>query len=500
MIRRFAFYGVVFSGGAVLLALEILASRLLAPSFGNSVYVWGSIISVFLAALASGYLLGGRIADRKPTMSGLAQMVALGGVALAALVLGGARLVALLGVWTGGAPAGTLLAAALLFGPVSLLLATISPYAIRLAAGDLARLGGTAGGLYAVSTFGSLAGALGCTFGLIPYLDLQRSLASLLVVTAATALVAALVAPRPALLTSALAVLLALFGVTAQPIAVPGLGGLVYQRSTPYQTLRVWDRGPTRYLESDRAIHGSISLATGEAALGYVRALPLALILDPRARRVLILGMGGGGAATYLQGHRPDLQVDLVDVDAAVPVVARRFMGFRDGPRARVHVADARRFVAGSRERWDVVFADTYIGSAVPFHLTTVEFLRQVRKRLEPKGVFVLNLAAALTHPFPQAMVRTVAEVFPCIALFRAPALGNTLVFATAGDLCDPSPEELRRRIAALDGSGFDPSLSTLAGLRIRGTLDLSEEPVLTDRFAPVEHLIRLDEAVPPSR
>ncbi len=500
VIRRVVFYWVVFAGGAVLLALEILASRLLAPSFGNSVYVWGSIISVFLAALASGYVLGGWIADRTPTMSGLAQMVALAGVALAALELGGARLVAWMGDWTGGAPAGTLLAAAVLFGPVSVLLATISPYAIRLAAGDLARIGGTAGGLYAISTVGSLAGALGCTFGLIPFMDLERALAWLLVVTATTALAAALAARRPGFLAPALAVLLALFGLLIRPLSVPGLGGLVYQRTTPYQTLRVWDRGPIRYLESDRVVHGAVVRADGEVSVAYVRALPVALLLDPRIRRVLVLGMGAGGLATYLQERRPGIEVDLVDVDAVVPEVARRFMGFQAGPRTRVHVADARRFVARSSARWDLVVADTYIGRAVPFHLTTVEFLREVRRKLAPEGVFALNLAAGLNLPFPRAMVRTLAEVFPCLASFRVPASGNVLVLGTAGDLCDPPRDVLARRIEALDGSGFDPPLATLADLRIRREIDLSDAPVLSDRFAPVEHLIELDADAAPQR
>ena len=77
MFPRLRFYWVVAVCGAVLMALEILSSRVLAPHYGNSVYVWGSIISVFLAALSLGYLLGGRLADRQPSMAALGRMVAL---------------------------------------------------------------------------------------------------------------------------------------------------------------------------------------------------------------------------------------------------------------------------------------------------------------------------------------------------------------------------------------------------------------------------------------
>src|ERR1044071_9431568 len=190
MPARLRFYWVVAGCGAVLMALEILASRVLAPHFGNSVYVWGSIISVFLAALARGYLWGGRLADREPSLAALGRLIALAAVFEAVLLLAGPRLAAAFGEWTGHSPGGTLIAASVLFGPASLMLAAVSPYAVRLAARDISGLGNTAGRLYALSTLGSLAGTLGCTFLLIPFLNLPHILELLVGLTAATAIVA----------------------------------------------------------------------------------------------------------------------------------------------------------------------------------------------------------------------------------------------------------------------------------------------------------------------
>jgi MFS family permease len=172
MLWRLRFYWVVGACGGVLMALEILSSRILAPYFGNSVYVWGSIISVFLGALSLGYLWGGRLADRHPSLAALARLLALAAACQEALLLAGSRSAAALAGWTGASPAGTLLAAAALFGPASVLLATVSPYAVRLAARDLGRLGDTAGRLYALSTLGSLGGTLVATFLLIPFFEL----------------------------------------------------------------------------------------------------------------------------------------------------------------------------------------------------------------------------------------------------------------------------------------------------------------------------------------
>lgn len=491
MIRRLCFVWVVFAGGAVLMALEILASRILAPSFGNSVYVWGSIISVVLAALSAGYVIGGRIADRMPTMAGLARMVSLAGAAQAVLLLAGPRWADALGDATGGSPAGTLLAAAVLFAPVSVLLATVSPYAIRLAAGDVTRIGGTAGGLYAVSTAGSLVGTLGCTFLLIPFLELGQALAFLVGATAVTALVAVAASERRELPAAALGVLLLVLAGLGAPGSRGG-GGLVHERMTPYQTLVVRDEGEVRYLESDRTRHGGVRRKDGAVALPYLRAVPAALLFQPEIERVLILGMGGGNLAAYLRREIPGLEVDLVDIDPAVPEVAREYMGFREDAGIRVHVADARRFVEEAEGRWDLIFSDTYIGLAVPFHVTTEEFLREARERLAPGGVFALNLASGLDRPFPRAMVRTMGQVFPRIHLLRVRGSNNLLVFGTAGPDA-VSPEELVRRARRLDRRfAFEPSLVELAAGRLAPGAELSDVPVLTDRFAPVDRLIHL--------
>jgi spermidine synthase len=483
---------VVAAGGGILMALEILASRVLAPHFGSSVYVWGSIISVFLAALSLGYVWGGRLADREPTLAGLGRHVAWAALAQGVLLLAARPATAWLGELTGGSAWGTLVAATVLFGPPSVLLGVISPYAVRLAAGDLARLGGTAGGLYALSTAGSLLGTLGCTFALVPFLTLDRGLALLLALTAVTALAALAGSlrrePLPALAVAAVVALAVRAWVAP---AGPG-GGLLFEQMTPYQTLRVSDAGGVRLLESDRIHHSAMRLSDGEPALPYPRAAAAALVLQPEIDSMLVLGMGAGHAGTHLQDRRPGLALDFVDIDPAVPAIAARWFGFRETPARRVHVVDGRRFLDGADRRWDYIYCDTYIGLSVPFHLTTREFLALVRERLEPGGVFGLNLAGSLRRPFPRAIYRTVLEVFPHAWAFAVPASGNFLVLATA-DGPKPTAEELERRAADLDREyGFELPLSDLVARRLRSGVDFSGTPVLTDRFAPVDRLLHL--------
>jgi spermidine synthase len=472
------------------MALEILSSRVLAPHFGNSVYVWGSIISVFLAALSLGYLWGGRLADRDPSMAALGRLIVLAAVCQAVLLLAGSRLTPWLGEITGGTPVGTLLAAAVLFGPASVLLATVSPYAVRLAVRDLGALGNTAGRLYALSTLGSLAGTLGCTFVLIPYLELRQIVGFLTAGTAVTAGVALLGARRSAPAVS-LAALVLLVAIPAALLPERLKGDLIYERVTPYQTLKVRERDGVRTLESDRIRQSAVRMSDGESMLLYTRYTPAAWLLSPEIRRVLVIGLGGGTVGRHLQQRIPGLTVDNVEIDPAVPEVARRFLYFRAGPANRVTVADGRNFLHASAESWDYIYSDAYIGLSVPFHLTTVEFLDEVKAHLKPGGVFGLNLSVGLSDPFSQAMYRTVRERFRAVYLLSVWGAPNSIVLAT--DAPELTTADLVARGRELDRRWhFDLPLATAATHRQAVSFEERSVPILSDEFAPVDRLIQL--------
>ncbi len=492
MFSRSRFYWVVAVCGGVLMALEILSSRVLAPFYGNSVYVWGSIISVFLAALSLGYLWGGRLADRQPSMAALGRMVALAAACEALLLLFGSQLAAALAAFTGGNPAGTLLATSVLFGPASVLLATVSPWAVRIAAHDLDRLGHTAGRLFALSTLGSLAGTLACTFLLIPFLPLQQILGLLTALTALTACVAFAGAFRSELPATVLAVLLLIGALPAATLVHHSATDLIYERVTPYQTLQVFESDGVRTLRSDRVPQAALRLADHQTAMPYNLAAPAVLLIQPNIRRALMIGLGGGTLGRYLQAHDPEIDIQYIDIDPAVLDVAKRFFFFQPGPRMRVTVADGRQFLHESTEKWDLIYGDAYIGQSVPFHLATVQFLDEVKNHLNPGGAFALNLAAGLGDPFSQAMYRTVRDRFDVVYLFRVRHAFNALVVATPSRETLSSADLLQRGRDLDRTLHFDPPLSTLATWRGEVALDTASIPILTDGYAPTDRLIRL--------
>ncbi len=489
------FYGVVVVPGAILMALEIVSSRLLAPHFGSSVYVWGSIIGVFLAAMSAGYFWGGRLADRRPSLAMLGRLVLAAALGQVVVLLIGNRVVAVLGEASGGSPGGTLAATAVLFGPVTFFLAAVSPYAVKLATRDLDLLGGTAGHLYALSTAGSLAGTLGATFLLIPRLDLDSILRLLLAATAVNSLAALWTAKRQERLPVALAVsVLALALIPADLMREPGVE-LLADRMTPYQTLRVSETDGVRFLHSDGTIHAAVVRETRDPWLVYPRYAAAALLVDPGLENFLVLGMGGGSVGSYLQRHVSGLTVDYVDIDPAIPELARQWMLFEDNPESAVHVDDARRFLAQHPDRrWDYIYVDTYIGHAIPFHLSTVEFFGEAKTHLTAGGILGLNLISTPENPFAQGILRSLKVSFARVYIFGIPG-GNYLFLAT--DRPDVlGREQLLAAARELDPEhSFDPPLANMAQRFREVDFDLSKAVLLTDKFAPVNHLVRMNEA-----
>jgi len=158
----------VFGCGWVLMGLEIVGGRMLSPDFGSGVWVWGSVISVFLAALSIGYFVGGLLSQRFPY-----------GFCLALIIIMAAISIVPVAIWNREASGwfaeldlherwGSLFATIALFFVPIMLLGIVSPYAVRLVTQDVASVGIKAGTLYAISTIGSFFGCLLTSFYFIP--------------------------------------------------------------------------------------------------------------------------------------------------------------------------------------------------------------------------------------------------------------------------------------------------------------------------------------------
>lgn len=494
---------VVFGSGAILMGLEIVGSRIIAPFFGSSVFVWGALISIFLGALSLGYYLGGTMADRWPSATVLAGLLSLAGIAILSLNAIARPVLLAFDAWDLGPRLSPLLASVVLFAVPSVLMGTTSPFAIKLVARDLATVGTSAGVLYALSTAGSIAGTIATAFFLIPSLGVRAILYLLgggLLALAGLLLAAHGRAARPALgVAVLLPVVLAAPPAASGPIRLP-TQRVVYERDSAYHQISVLEDGLNRYLRFNRSFQGGMVLRDPfESPFLYTSYAHLAHVFHPGIRRVLMIGLGSGTIPKRFTRDYPEVTVDSIELDPAVVEVAKRFFEVREDARHRVTVQDGRVFVRRAEARYDLVILDAYFADGIPFHLATREFLEQVRERLSAGGVVVSNIIGALDGPnshLYRALHRTYGAVFP-----------GLYPFPTAFGLAR-NPTETRTIIlvaTARAGLGAAQIVAAAQRLRAEGRVRLPLDryardyydravategvPLLTDNYAPVDIL-----------
>src|SRR5688572_30461351 len=254
----------VFAGGFASIGVELTASRLLAPFFGSSTFIWASLIGLTLAFLSLGYFLGGRLADRRPEPDVLYAVTAVAAVAIGTIPFVARPLLAgsleAFRELDAGAFYGSLVGTLLLLAPPVTLLGFISPFAIRLQLSDVASAGKTAGSLYALSTIGSISGSFIPVLVLIPLIGTAATFIALsltLLVPAVAGLV--LMQARSV----ALAAGLAAFTIPALALAAPAgvrppdRGILLDERESAYNYIQVVDEDGRRslILNEGHAVH-----------------------------------------------------------------------------------------------------------------------------------------------------------------------------------------------------------------------------------------------------
>lgn len=169
-------YVLAFVGGFTIMSLELLGGRVLAPYFGSSIYVWGSIITVFMLSLSVGYLLGGRLSLRNPTLGRFALIFLAAAACLYPLVYFSETIMVWIFERIVDPRYGSLVASSILFIVPTVIMGMISPYSVRMLVRTTDQSGHVAGVLYFVSTLGSSLGTLATSFYLILWFEINTIL------------------------------------------------------------------------------------------------------------------------------------------------------------------------------------------------------------------------------------------------------------------------------------------------------------------------------------
>lgn len=196
-MERTLIFAVAGWSGFFVMAVELLSGRILAPNFGNGIYVWGGIITVFMVALAIGYLLGGRLSIRNPSLRRLALLLIASALASLPVILVGEFALDRVFDLVHDPRYGSLVSVTLLFFVPVVLCGMVSPYAVRLLVDEYRLSGHFAGLLYFVSTFGSAAGTLLTSFYLVLAFEIREIIGGLVAISLVLGSAAILFTRRP---------------------------------------------------------------------------------------------------------------------------------------------------------------------------------------------------------------------------------------------------------------------------------------------------------------
>ena len=499
MGKRGSVWGIrfnVFVSGAVVMALELVGSRILAPVFGDSIFVWGALIGVVMAALSLGYYVGGRMADRRPSYGVFSMILISAGVLIMLIPLSSPFILEVVYLSGVGDRYGPIFASILLLAAPTTLMGMVSPYSVRMSADRIANLGGISGSLYSISTAGSIFGTFFTVFVLIPSFGVRQIVFSLGVVLIAVAVVGMTLVEKGLIFTLILVLMTPSLFTGGGPFL--GISGnAVIRKDTPYSTLTVIDSEAkgTRTMYLNNMPHSAMYLnGSNRAVFRYTDYFNVAFLFNPGVERVLFIGGGGFSGPKQFLEHYPNATVDVVEIDPDVVAVAQDYFGVTDDPRMRTFTMDGRSFLRDAGT-YDVVVLDAYSKTYVPFHLMTLEFFESLDEHLAPGGVVVSNLISSLigdTSDLLKAEVNTIAGVLPQVYLFptrsgQLSLLQNIILVATKSPTRLDEVDLMEAAEAhPVEGVPLARYADTLFGLELASDSEL----VLTDDYAPAEDLL----------
>ena len=470
---------IVFGASAGVLIVELAAVRLLAPYVGQSLETFTAIVTIVLAGISFGTWWGGRIADRTGDLVRLIGTELLIGGALTIAIV---PLVALMGPATVGAGLAGLagLAAVALFAP-SAALSAVSPAVVRLCLSDLAETGATVGRFSAIGTAGAITGSVATGFYLVPLLGTT----AIIVSTGALAALAGMAVAfrRPA---TALGIVATLAVGAGAAVAA----GNQCDHETRYYCVQLLD-DPTNpngtRLVLDDLSHSYVDSAD-PTHLEFTYTRMLAAVVEAATEGPIDVTFLGGGAFTlpaWLDSERPGSTSTVLEIDPDLPEIVREELPPPAGVPTSLVIGDGRgslrQLGTGSA---DIVIGDAFGGRAVPWHLTTEEFVADIERVLVAGGAYVANIIDGRDLDFTKAMAATLETSFDHVGVMTLPARwetgGNLVVYGSDREI------DIDRIVA--EAAALDLTIEVRTGDDLAAFL--GDARILTDDHAPVDQLL----------
>lgn len=480
-IQKYRYETIAVADGAIVMMLELVGARFMAPYLGTSQYVWTAIIGVILGALALGYWYGGRIADKHASDAVLVRIFFISAAVLTLTLFVQQPLLQWISHTGGDARLQAFIAALLLFAGPAVFMGMVSPCLVKLRLTSLTTAGQSVGGLYAAGTAGSILGTFLSGYWLIGVFG-SRSLGWMLV--GCLVFISFLANRRALLIPRLLLLALVLFAALISPRATTtGNFTIVYDADTAYARYRVLQKEtPTsdvRYLLTDnQGVQSGIDLKQPSQPLfDYTERFMEAADEHGPPKTILMIGGGTFTVPKLLSQKYPESHIDVVEIDPALTALGEQYFGFSPAPNISVINQDGRVFVNNNDKKYDLIYIDAYNALTPPFHLTTIETMRRLHGSLSDNGSVIINLVATPFGEravFAQSAVTTIREAFPYVLWLQSNA-NRSLDVRQNMIISASKNQSLQQRLK----QRWEPSVTPLP---VRGI-------ILSDDFAPVEHM-----------
>jgi spermidine synthase len=496
-------YIIMFIASFCTLVIEMVAGRILAPFVGVSIYTWTSIIGVILTGISIGAYIGGKLVDRWPSKKTLGILLLLSGLA-SVMILPLTDLVAAYRfpfslMWR------IFTVTTIIFFIPGCIIGTVSPVVVRLTLKDVEGAGNVVGKIYAVSTLGAIIGTFATGFLLISLMGTRNiilSMGGLLILTAAFSGALFKAKKAQAIFIVAMLVLLSVvYGFAHKP----PLGDQYYfYKESDYYTLKLSktqssDGGKTLHaLILDNLIHSYVCLEDPnhieyEYERIYAEVMKWRFEHDA-AFKTLTIGGGGYTFPRHMEVSYPRAHIDVVEIDPMVTKIVYDHLGLPKTTRITTYNTDGRWYVMNCAEKYDVIFTDAYNDLSIPYHLTTKEFVAQLKSIMTPSAILMSNIIDNFQKgSFLPSYIKTLQEVF-----------GDKNVHLIS---VSPDFENLRistfivmASVRPLDMAAFDTWLKThfrqeaksaiVSDELVRKMLTNRYSIVIRDDYAPVDNLV----------
>ena len=418
----------VFICGAIGMILELIAARVLSPYVGSSNLIWTTIRGIMLTSMSLGDWIGGKKADKNPNKDSLSDFILLGAITASLIPLFETIVVKQLSNISDNLVLVAMASATIVFGIPSFVLATVSPFAVKLVDKEYINVGEVSGRISSLSTIGSIVGTFLGGFFLIPTFGIRTIIFGVVIVLLMLSILLHEKKDKKYFLLIAV-IVISIIGFQA-------IGKVVFDRKnsdiikdvdSEYSRIFVKQVAAkdTTYktLQVDDGLESYINEETGEMGAEYLYYYNLANYYLKNNKSTLMIGGAAYTYPTYYLNNFKDKTIDVSEIDEKMTKLATsEFSLNTDNPRLHIYHQDGRSFLNKTANKYDVILIDAFKGTNAPFELTTYEAMENAKKSLNDNGMVITNIISSVTgseSKFINYEYSTYKKVFDDVKVFK---------------------------------------------------------------------------------